>query len=148
MNIININNMKMWGVAYNSSTLLASGTLSKGSPWEQILKLCGLLALFCLILFAAVWVTRLIGDKAIGIRNNNIKIIETYRISNNNAIQIIRVADKYLAIAISKDNVNLLAQLDEDSIIESAPISDMSGINFGDILNKAKDKIKSSKKVD
>lgn len=143
-----INNIMMWGVTYSSNILL----LSKGSFWDsalgQILKLLGLLVLFCLILVAAVWTTKLIGDKAIGIRNNNIKVIETYRISNNNAVQIIRVADKYLAIAISKDNVSLLAQLDEDSIIESAPVSEMSSIQFGDILNKAKDKIKSSKKVD
>ena len=153
MNILELNsNLKIWGVADSFNILLAPKSLLIGSGAKQVMELLGLLFLFCLILAGAMFTTRLVAGKAVGLRNNNIKIIETYRISNSSAIQIIRVADKYLAVAISKDKITVLAELDGDNIIISNSETQMQGIDFSDILGKARDKIissaKCSKKVD
>jgi len=156
MNILELNsNLDMWGVATKLRTLLAPKSLLIGSGASQMLDLVGLLFIFCLVVAGALFATRLIASKAsgYGYANNNIKIIETYRLSNTSAIQIIRVADKFLAIGISKDNISLLAELDEDSVIINNTNTQFKGIDFSDILVKAKNKLQvsgksSNKKVD
>jgi hypothetical protein len=50
-------------------------------------------------------------------------------------------------IAITKDRIEVLAQLDKDSIIESLPSSEYASMQFGDILGKAKEKIISKKSI-
>ena len=145
MNILELNsNLKIWGVANSFNNLLAPKSLLIGSGANQMIELLGLLFLFCLILAGAVFATKLVAGKTemLGLRNNNIKIIETYRMSSSSAIQIIRVADKYLAIAVTKDNITTLAQLDEDSIIIPNTETQKKGINFADILVNAKAMIK------
>ncbi|MDR0220862.1 MAG: flagellar biosynthetic protein FliO [Lachnospiraceae bacterium] len=62
----------------------------------------------------------------------NIEVIETFRLTTNKYVQIIRVGEKYLAIAIGKDEVHVLAQLAEEEI-KRAPagqgvIPDFAGI--------------------
>jgi flagellar protein FliO/FliZ len=147
MKLLEIYNINIRGVACDLHILLAPRSLLVGSGWEQMGRLVGLLVLFCLILAGAVYVTKFIGNRAIGYKNNNIKIIETYRVSNTSAIQIVRIADKHLAIAITKDRIEVLAQLDKDSIIESLPSSEYASMQFGDILGKAKEKIISKKSI-
>ena len=147
MNVLELSSsIKIWGVASSFNTLLAPKSPFSDSGASTGLKLLGLLFLFCLILAGAVYVTKFIASKSGQFGNNNIKIIETYRISTTNAIQIIRIADKFLAVAICKDNISLLATLDEDSVIVSNNESQLQGIDFGELLRGAKEKIKRDKK--
>ena len=144
-----IDALKIWGVADNSNTLLAHRSLLLGTSANSVVDLLGLLFLFCLILAAAVYVTRFVGNKAMSVKHNNIKIIETYRMSTNTAIGIVKIADKYLAVSISKDSINLLTELDEDNIIINQNFAkNGQNIQFNDLLIKAKEKIKVVKKVD
>jgi flagellar protein FliO/FliZ len=46
----------------------------------------------------------------------NIEVIETFRLTTNKYVQIIRVGEKYLAIAIGKDEVHMLAELAEEDL--------------------------------
>ena len=126
-----------WGVSNSARVYLAKNTGSVYSTKDNILQLLGLLFVFILVLFAAWYVSRLIGNKAMGgFGNRNINVIESFRLDNNKAIQIIRIADKYLAIGISKDNISVLAQLNEEDII--VPSKDENNMNFKDILKNAK----------
>lgn len=126
-----------WGVSNSARVYLAKNTGSVYSSKDNILQLLGLLFVFILVLFAAWYVSRLIGNKAMGgFGNRNINVIESFRLDNNKAIQIIRIADKYLAIGISKDNISVLAQLNEEDII--VPSKDENNMNFKDILKNAK----------
>ena len=142
MKLFELSNIEIWGVASNFNILLSP----KGDDMlfgdGGILKLLGLLFLFCLILVGAVYATKFVANCSVGVRNNNIKIIETYRISTTSAIQIIRVADKFLAISICKDNISLLATLDENSVIVPSADAQIQGFDFNELLLKAKDKIK------
>ena len=144
MNILELR-IETWGVSDISSTLLASEAKTLGSGNGGVWELLGLLFLFCIILFGAWYVSKVLGTKAIGLKNKNISVIETYRVSVNSFIQIIKVADKYLVIAVGKDNIRLLTELDEDNVIipELANNADMK--QFKEFFENAKNKLKTKK---
>lgn len=94
-----------------------SALTSNTSTLDSILQILGLLVLFIIIIIAAYFATRWLGTVTAGnISNNNIKIIETYKISQTKYIQIVCVTDKYFAIGVSKDNITLLGEIDKESI--------------------------------
>ena len=142
MNLFELCNIEIWGVASSFNILLAPKGDDTLFGASGMLRLLGLLFLFCLILVGAIYATKLVAKCSVGIHNNNIKVIETYRISTTSAIQIIRVADKFLAVSICKDNISLLATLDENSVIVPSADAQLQGIDFSELLLKAKDKIK------
>ena len=100
-----------------------------------------------LILFVVVlWVTWAVTKWTAGYQKGkwtggNIEMLESFRIASDKYVQIIRVADKYLAVAVAKDTVTFLAQLDESALVwrESAVGVKM---NFQEILEKVREKKK------
>lgn len=79
---------------------------------ESFAELLTMLLVFVLVLILAWYTTRWIaryqrGQKKAG----NISIVETCPAGNGRFIQIVRVADTYFVIAVSKDNVTLLGQI-------------------------------------
>lgn len=73
------------------------------------------------------------------IHSNNIKIIETYRVAPNKYIQIVQTGKVFLVLAVCKDNITMLTQLDEEQL---NTIEDTSNLNnfesFRTILEKIK----------
>ena len=78
-------------------------------------------------------------------KNRNIQVIETFRISNNKFIQIIQVGNKYLLVSVCKDTMNTLAELAEEDLTWKPSTEEFQGKkmneNFQEILNRLKDKI-------
>lgn len=66
--------------------------------------------------------------------NANIHVIETTRIANNKFVQIIRVGEKYIAVAVCKDTVTMLGEIPSDQI--KLP-EDARGLTFKSIFEKA-----------
>lgn len=80
-------------------------------------QLLSVLAIFVIVLLLTWFVTRWIaGYQQSQMRNQNLKVIETLRLTVNSYIQIIEVGDVYLAIAVSKDHIEKLAELDKDQL--------------------------------
>ncbi|MBO5209188.1 MAG: flagellar biosynthetic protein FliO [Lachnospiraceae bacterium] len=52
--------------------------------------------------------------------NSNVEMIESFRLTNNKYIQIIRVGQKYLAVAVGKDSVTMLTEIPEDQLLLSS----------------------------
>lgn len=71
----------------------------------------------------------------------NIEMLESFRIASDKYVQIIRVADKYLAVAVAKDTVALLAELDASAITWKENTAGTK-MNFQEILEKVREKIK------
>lgn len=93
--------------------LLLSGT----SKWESALQLISVLLIFVFVLAVTYFTTRWIGKYQQGqAYNRNIKVIETYKLTNNKFLQIIKAGESYLLIAICKDSVTMLTKLDPDEI--------------------------------
>ena len=106
-------------------------------------QLISVLILFVIVMLLALLTTRWIARYQQGqMHNQNLKIIETLKISANSYIQIIEAGDVYLVIAVSRDHVDKLAEFTKDQLhIDAANTAgqriDM-GESFHDILEKVR----------
>ena len=113
---------------------------------ESIGQLITVLLIFILVLALTLVTTKWIARYQKGQRGgNNIDIVETCPMGNGKYIQIVKLADAYVAIAVCKDSVTLLAELNKEQII--FPTGDGgTTLNFKELLQKARSlKDKSSK---
>ena len=101
-------------------------------------RLIVLVLVFVFVLFLAYIAARISGSFQSNVinKNSNIKVIEIFRISPNKTIEIVKIGEHYLALAVSKDNVELLAELDESEIKEQERT--LEPIDFKKILDKIK----------
>lgn len=121
-------------------TLLSSHTLS------DIAQLFTVLIIFIFVLalsmFCAKWMGNYQKAQASG---DSAEVIETIRIAQGKWIQIIRIGSKYKVIAVSRDSVTYLGDVDESDI--KVRDSEEKKL-FSEILSKAfsdKDKISGGK---
>ena len=90
----------------------------KMSSTDNFLELVGLILLLIVILIAAYYTTRFIGGIKQGqMRNSNFQVIDTYRISSNKVMQIVKVGNKFVVIGIGKDTINFITELSEDAVM-------------------------------
>lgn len=117
------------------SVLLASNRL------ESAAQLLTVLVIFIFVLVLTYLTTRFVGkyQKLQGY-NKNFEAIETFRITNNKFLQLVRVGKRYLVISIGKDEVSLVMEISEDDIDLSAGEADNSDA-FKRMLDIAKEKI-------
>lgn len=112
-----------------------------------IVQLITVAVLFVIVLVMTYLTTRFIGNYQKGhLSGTNIQIIDTMRLSQNKLIQIVRTGDKYFAIAVCKDTVTLLGELDHDSIVSVQ--KDVTGEKFESILNRFRKKEQEDKQED
>lgn len=103
----------------------------------NVLQLLALLVVFVLILFATYYVTKWIARAgAIQTRARNIKVVETFKITQNKYIQIIQLGSKYYAIGISKDNIAFLTCLEEEQLDFTETPSAPGQIKFKDLFDR------------
>lgn len=113
---------------------------------ENVLQLIGLIIIFVVILIATYFTTRWIGSTNLGKGNNrNITVVETYKISQNKYIQIVKVGEKYVVIGISKDHIEYLTELGKDQIVFQE-IDGKPGLDFGEIFSNVMTKYNLKKK--
>ncbi|MBO5088986.1 MAG: flagellar biosynthetic protein FliO [Lachnospiraceae bacterium] len=117
--------------------------LTKSSAsFESIGQLIVLIILFLFVLFLAYMAARIAGgfqSNAIN-KKSNVKVIEVFHLSNNKYIEIVKIGEHYLALAVCKDTVTLLTELDESEVREHERT--MEPINFKSILDKMKNERK------
>ncbi len=91
-------------------------TVSNGI--DSFLQFITVLFIFVLVLLLTWVATKWIANVQNGrnIQGANIEVIETYRLTTNKYIQIIRTGEKYLAIAVCKDTVTILAEIPDGQI--------------------------------
>ncbi len=73
----------------------------------------------------------------------NIEVIDTHRISNAKYLQIIRIGEKYIAVAVCKDTVTMLTEVPKEQIVLKETGSDTAA-GFSELFEKVK-KINSGK---
>ena len=105
---------------------------------DSYLQLVSMLFIFVIVLAATYFFTKWMAsyqkEKNI---SGNIEVIETMRLSTTKYIQIIRVGQKYFAIAVGKDEVTNLGEISREDITirEDNP---EETISFKEILEKFK----------
>ena len=115
---------------------------SMSSRIEAFAQLLTLLIIFIFVLAVTYYVTRFVGNYQTNkLSGSNINILETMRIANNKYIQIVKIGSRVFAIAVAKDTVSYLCELDEDELIYKESSSGkmlINNDNFKEILEKFK----------
>ncbi len=111
----------------------------------------GLIILCALIIVASYYTTRFVGKRQAGKQGGgNISSVEIYRLAGNKYLQIIKAGKKYLLIAVSKDNVSLIAELEEEDLNLVREAKDAPGFKqiLSGIVKQRKKEDKTTEKVD
>ena len=112
-----------------------------------IVQLITVAVLFIIVLVMTYFTTRFIGNYQKGhLSCTNIQIIDTMRLSQNKLIQIVRTGDKYFAIAVCKDTVTLLGEINKDDIVIEQ--KEVTSEKFENILNRFRKKGQEDKQED
>lgn len=111
--------------------------LLAGDSYAQFITV---LVVFVLVLGVTALVTRWIANyqKQQNI-NVNVEVIETTRIAGNKYIQIVRIGETYVAIAVCRDTVTQLCEIPEEQLRrqKSAHDSLFRSVGFKELFDKA-----------
>lgn len=112
--------------------------LISNSDIQMIGRFICLFLLSAFVIFLAYIAARITGSYQSNVLNkqSNIRIVEAIRISANKTIEIVKIGERYFAIAVCKDNVSLLTELDASEIREQDKT--LEPIDFKKILDKMK----------
>ncbi len=84
---------------------------------ESVLKLIGLIILCVLIILASYFTTRFVGKKQSGNSpESNFKSLDVFRLTPNKYLQLIQIGTRYFVLAVSKDSVEMIAELSKEDI--------------------------------
>ncbi|MCM1159991.1 MAG: flagellar biosynthetic protein FliO [Roseburia sp.] len=91
--------------------------LAVSSGLNSIVQFFTVLFVFLFVCGITWFTTRYIARLQQGnVASGNMELIEAFRIAQGKYIQIVKVGEKYLALAICKDTVTLLTELREDEV--------------------------------
>ena len=111
--------------------------LSLGDLVSSSAQFITVLLIFLFVVAITYFTTRYIaGYQKNLIRTGNMELVESLRISNNKYLQIVKTGNKYLVIAVCKDTVTFLTELEESELIISQ--EEAVGLDFKGLLEKAK----------
>jgi flagellar protein FliO/FliZ len=110
------------------------------STQGNILQLLGLILLLAFILAAAYYTSKFVGGLKLNqMKHSNFRVLDTYRISSNKALQLIKIGTKYVVIAIGKDTVTVITELSEAEIVMNETNTEVKQ-SFKQILEHFKNK--------
>lgn len=130
-------------------TALEMGLSGKGtSGMSNVLQLMGLLVLFVVILIVTYYTTRFVGGIKLGqMRKGNFKVLETFRIAQNRYLQLVQIGKKYIVIAIGKNEIEFITELQENDLIRQEQ-SEKKDIKFLDVLTRIAGRREDNKEKD
>lgn len=110
------------------------------SAIDSAAQLLTVIVLFIVVLIATWLTTRYIASVQKGkLSGSNFETVDTFRLSQNKYVQIIRIGHRYLAVAVCKDTVTVLCELQEDEITFRDEAFTQKAVSFEDFFNKAKE---------
>ena len=109
---------------------------------EGLAQFLTVFVIFLLVLAITYYTTLFIGkyQKLQG-HNKNFEAIETYRVTGNKFLQLIRVGKRYFIVAVGKDEINLISEVSEEDIEVDPEVNSVANDRFKHILDIARDKI-------
>ena len=103
----------------------------------NILQLFVVVIAFVAVLVVTYYVTKWIAKSGmVQNQSQNIKVIETFKVTTGKYIQIIKLGTKYYAIGVTKDNITFLAPLDEEQLDFSPDLSGSPRASFKELFDK------------
>lgn len=109
--------------------------LAATSRLNSFVQFLTLIIVFVIVLAITYFTTRYIGNyQKVNSKYVNFEIVETFRVSNTKFIQILKIGKKYVALAICKDSITKIVELDEAEI--TIPDYSDNQITFAKLLEK------------
>ncbi len=107
-------------------------TSSKTDGWAQLITvLLIFVAVLALTAFTTKYIAKLQRQNAI---TGNLEILETIRISSTKYIQLVRIGETYVAMAVCKDTVTKLCEIPKEQLKEKTP-EEENGFSFKELLD-------------
>ena len=87
------------------------------SSLKSFVELIGTLLIFLFVVIICYLTTRWMGgiQKTRG-NNKNLKVIESISLGNNKVLCLVEAGKKYLVIAVGKDEINFMAELNREDL--------------------------------
>lgn len=115
------------------------GVLLLSGSGENVLRLLSAIIVFFLVLVVTYLVTRWIGKYQQGISGSrNIVVLETFKVTQNKYLQVVKVGEVYMVIAICKDSITMLTRLDETELGDIPTSLEGKTDNFAEVLERLK----------
>lgn len=112
--------------------------LSVTTRIDSYLQFMTVLILFVFVLAITYLVTKWIAKYQRGRAGvGNLEVIETCKLTSNKYIQLVRAGEKYLVIAVGKDEVHMLSEVPEDQLCIQKMEQEQSA-DFASVLDKIK----------
>lgn len=113
--------------------------LTVSAAVNSIAQFVTVLLIFLFVLVITYFTTRYIASiEKKRMVTGNMELLDALRISNNKYLQIVKVGSKYLCLAVCKDTVTMLVELEQEDIKEIE--SEIKPVDFQAILEKVKKK--------
>ncbi|MCM1038141.1 MAG: flagellar biosynthetic protein FliO [Roseburia sp.] len=114
--------------------------LTVSDSTNSYLQFVTILIIFVFVLAITYLTTRWIsGYQRSKNAGTNLEVIESFRLADNKYIQIIRVGQKYLAVALGKDSVTMLTEIPEEQLILSSGETNKQ-LSFKELFEKVQKK--------
>lgn len=108
------------------------------AAFDSFIQLMGVLVIFVFILVITYFTTKWIGGyQKAQMSGRSFQVIDTIRIAGGKYVQVLKLGDVYLVVAVGKEEVTMLAKLTEDEIglteeqLENAGRPDVTAMQTG-----------------
>lgn len=109
------------------------------SRLEAVSQFLTLIVVFALVLALTYFVTRFVGNyQRNRLSGGNINVVETMRISGSKYIQIIQIGNRFFAIAVCKDTVTVISEIEQGNLELSDDNTEVKSESFKSVLEKFK----------
>ncbi len=104
---------------------------------ENALKLITVAIIFVIVLALTHFTTKWIGNyQKNKVTNGNIEVLEAASITNGKTICIVRIADEYYALGLSKETISVISKVDKEKMKNIPDGFSINKESFSKILNK------------
>lgn len=84
----------------------------------SVIRLISSIVIFVFVIAATYFTSRFIGNyQKKTLKGTNFDTIEVYRLTPNKYLQLIRIGNRYVVIAVCKDTVTTICTLDGDNLV-------------------------------
>lgn len=103
---------------------------------QSLFELLGIILIFVIVLVVCYYTTKFVaGRQLVQKKIGNFEIIETYALSQNKYLQLIRMGNKYIVISVAKDTINYITEIAEDEVCQIPKTNLVSGKSFKQIFS-------------
>lgn len=113
---------------------------SQGGRVDSVLQFLTVVFIFILVLGITYLATRWIaGYERNRASSSDVEVVETCRIAPNKYVQVLRIGERFFAVAVCRDTVTLLTELSPDDLTLREASVTHTALSFKEILSNIRE---------